>query len=67
MIINLFIILFILIIIIIIIYYFYCKEIDKEDFTLAQTLNQWERPYNNNNEGYYNLEPTGIPPLVPIL
>lgn len=37
---------------------------DKED--LAKVREEWEKPYNGNNFGYYNAEPMGLPPLTPI-
>ena len=33
---------------------------------LAKALEQWERPYNGNTYGYVNMQPGGLPPLVPI-
>lgn len=42
----------------------YQKNIDQKN--LRQTLKQWEKPFNCNNEGYLNAEPTGTPPLVPL-
>jgi hypothetical protein len=44
--------------------YVYQKNIDQKK--LRQTLKQWEKPFNCNNEGYLNAEPTGLPPLVPL-
>ena len=44
--------------------YVYQKNNDQKN--LRQTLKQWEKPFNCNNEGYINAEPTGIPPLVPL-
>lgn len=40
------------------------KKYDKED--LAKVTEEWEKPYNGHNFGYYNAEPSGLPPLVPI-
>jgi hypothetical protein len=37
---------------------------DKSEFT--QKLKEWEKPFNKHNEGYYNAEPCGRPPLVPL-
>jgi hypothetical protein len=42
----------------------YEKQNDQK--MLKQTLKKWEDPFNANDEGYYNAEPTGDPPLVPI-
>ena len=42
----------------------YEKSLDQKSFN--KTLEQWERPYNNNNEGYINAEPLGRPPFVPL-
>ena len=33
---------------------------------LKKTLKKWETPFNKNDEGYWNAEPSGIPPLVTI-
>lgn len=33
---------------------------------LRKTLKPWELPFNCHNEGYYNAEPNGIPPMVTI-
>lgn len=33
---------------------------------LKKTLKKWETPFNRNDEGYWNAEPSGIPPLVTI-
>jgi hypothetical protein len=33
---------------------------------LQETLKEWEKPFNENNEGYLNAEPYGSPPLTPI-
>jgi hypothetical protein len=42
----------------------YEKTID--DINLQKTLIKWEAPFNANDEGYYNAQPDGLPPLVPI-
>jgi hypothetical protein len=42
----------------------YQKNQDQQ--MLRKTLRQWEQPFNCNDEGYYNAEPKGIPPMVPI-
>ena len=37
------------------------------DYKLLQnTLKKWEKPFNNNDEGYHNAESPAGPPLVPI-
>jgi hypothetical protein len=37
------------------------------DYKLLQkTLKEWEKPFNNNDEGYHNAESPAGPPLVPI-
>jgi hypothetical protein len=41
-----------------------CSHQNIEKFSFQNTLNQWERPFNSHNEGYYNAEPNKIPPLV---
>ena len=47
------------------IYYFgYNKNKDNE--MLQNTLKKWEIPFNNHNEGYYNLEEKEIHLLNPI-
>lgn len=33
---------------------------------LQNTLEKWEKPFNKNDEGYWNAEPSGKPPLVKI-
>lgn len=45
--------------------YVYQKHADQK--ALRQTLKNWEKPFNYNNEGYYNAEPKGLPPLSPIV
>jgi hypothetical protein len=40
------------------------NQLDK--MRLRRTLRQWEKPFNTHNEGYYNAEPRGLPPLVPL-
>ena len=42
----------------------YEKQKDQKAFN--KTLEKWEKPFNSNDEGYYNAEPRGGPPLVPI-
>ena len=37
---------------------------DKEQLKLL--TREWERPYNNNDYGYENMEPSGLPPSNPI-
>jgi hypothetical protein len=46
--------------------YPYVYEKAKDANMLRQTLKNWELPFNTHNEGYYNAEPNGNPPLVPI-
>ena len=43
----------------------YLKERDNK--LLKKTLKKWEQPFNCNDEGYWNAEPRGDPPLVPIV
>jgi hypothetical protein len=43
----------------------YFKE--KDDKMFRKTLEKWEKPFNCNDEGYWNAEPTGKPPLAPIV
>lgn len=42
----------------------YEKHLDQE--MLRRSLKAWETPFNCHNEGYYNAEPKGIPPMVTI-
>jgi hypothetical protein len=42
----------------------YQKHLDQKAF--RKTLEHWEKPFNENDEGYWNAEPDGNPPLVPI-
>jgi hypothetical protein len=44
--------------------YVYQKTEDSK--MLQETLKKWEKPFNENNEGYLNAEPYGAPPLTPI-
>ena len=44
--------------------YVYQKHLDQQ--LLNKTLNKWEKPFNCNDEGYWNAEPKGKPPFVPI-
>lgn len=42
----------------------YQKHLDQAMF--RRSLKSWETPFNCHNEGYYNAEPNGIPPMVSI-
>jgi len=42
----------------------YQKHLDDKAF--KKTLAHWEKPFNANDEGYWNAEPNGNPPLVNI-
>jgi hypothetical protein len=55
---------FFLIIFLIVLFFIICSRQNIEKFSFQHTLNQWERPFNSHNEGYYNAEPNKIPPLV---
>jgi hypothetical protein len=39
---------------------------DNDYKLLQKTLEKWEKPFNNNDEGYRNAESPAGPPLVPI-
>jgi hypothetical protein len=42
----------------------YQQKLDQQ--MLRKSLKPWETPFNCHNEGYYNAEPKGIPPMVTI-
>jgi len=42
----------------------YQRHLDQKAF--RKTLEHWEKPFNENDEGYWNAEPCGNPPLVNI-
>ena len=46
--------------------YPFVYEQQRDKAMLRRTLKPWEVPFNCHNEGYYNAEPKGIPPLVTI-
>ena len=46
--------------------YPYLEEKKMDNILLKKTLLQWESPFNKHDEGYYNAEPSGEPPLTPI-
>lgn len=46
--------------------YPYLEDKKLDNILLRKTLKQWETPFNKHDEGYYNAEPSGEPPLTPI-
>jgi len=46
--------------------YPFVYEQQRDQAMLQKTLNNWEKPFNCHDEGYYNAEPLGNPPMVTI-
>jgi hypothetical protein len=46
--------------------YPYLEKKKLDNILLKKTLYEWESPFNKHDEGYYNAEPSGEPPLTPI-
>ena len=46
--------------------YSYVDNTNCDQERLRKTLKKWETPFNKNDEGYWNAEPSGNPPLVTI-
>jgi hypothetical protein len=46
--------------------YPFLEEKKLDNILLKKKLKIWENPFNKHDEGYYNAEPYGEPPLTPI-